>query len=485
MLRQNIKIKIFQVLPVVVVGVLLVTGILYAWTEPTVAPPGNTVSAPLNVSGINQVKQGGLGSMGNMAASGFCLPGSSPTGGCIYKWPSGSGGITSVSGPGGSATGPVLTFNGAGVTQSGNTFTFSGGGGGGGGVSGSGTLNKVPKWTGATLLGDSQIFDNGTNVGINTTNPQTKLFIEAGSSVGLQISDGAGHYLSAGSGCGTECGTGIRIGTVAGPDAAGAGGTGGMLYYTYGTNNLVMASTYGIRIASRNGNIQFNTSNGGADTERMRIDTAGNVGIGTTNPGTRLEVAGHVRALGDGTNSLFLANSGSVQKGWFGYYGPENVVGMYRDDGGAYVMLGVGGNVGIGGGGSVGIGARAPFNPADKLAVAGGHISVYNGDVWLGAPAGGGPGKWASQSGGLKAQSGMMSIPARDPLTNDPRTISVSFTPVGAMCSPARDTYTGGWSHTWCFANSISLGSNSVTFNNMGCNRTSGTCEINYIIFGN
>jgi hypothetical protein len=40
-----------------------------------------------------------------------------------------------------------------------------------GGVSGSGTTNYVSKWTGSTALGNSQIFDNGTNVGIGTASP--------------------------------------------------------------------------------------------------------------------------------------------------------------------------------------------------------------------------------------------------------------------------------------------------------------------------
>jgi hypothetical protein len=40
------------------------------------------------------------------------------------------------------------------------------------GVMGSGTLNFVPKWTpNGTILGNSQIFDNGTNIGIGTTAP--------------------------------------------------------------------------------------------------------------------------------------------------------------------------------------------------------------------------------------------------------------------------------------------------------------------------
>lgn len=42
---------------------------------------------------------------------------------------------------------------------------------GGGGVGGSGTLNYTPKFTpDGTTLGNSQIYDNATSVGINTTN---------------------------------------------------------------------------------------------------------------------------------------------------------------------------------------------------------------------------------------------------------------------------------------------------------------------------
>jgi hypothetical protein len=50
----------------------------------------------------------------------------------------------------------------------------------------------------------------------------------------------------------------------------------------------------------------------GANGERMRIDASGNVGIGTSSPGTRLEVSGGVRAVQDasaGSNGITLVNS--------------------------------------------------------------------------------------------------------------------------------------------------------------------------------
>ncbi len=45
------------------------------------------------------------------------------------------------------------------------------------GISGSGSANYVPKWTGSTAQGNSQIYDNGTNVGIGTTAASQKLHV--------------------------------------------------------------------------------------------------------------------------------------------------------------------------------------------------------------------------------------------------------------------------------------------------------------------
>jgi hypothetical protein len=48
-------------------------------------------------------------------------------------------------------------------------------GGGGSGIIGSGTTNYLPRFTGATALGNSQLFDNGTSVGVGTDSPSAKL----------------------------------------------------------------------------------------------------------------------------------------------------------------------------------------------------------------------------------------------------------------------------------------------------------------------
>lgn len=47
-------------------------------------------------------------------------------------------------------------------------------------VTGTGTTNYVPKFTGTSTIGNSQIFDNGTNVGIGVTNPDGELELLGG-----------------------------------------------------------------------------------------------------------------------------------------------------------------------------------------------------------------------------------------------------------------------------------------------------------------
>jgi len=54
-------------------------------------------------------------------------------------------------------------------------------------ITGTGTINRVSKFTSSGNIGDSQIFDNGTNVGIATTSPQARLDVRAQGALATDI----------------------------------------------------------------------------------------------------------------------------------------------------------------------------------------------------------------------------------------------------------------------------------------------------------
>ncbi|HLW89146.1 MAG TPA: tail fiber domain-containing protein, partial [Terriglobales bacterium] len=124
-------------------------------------------------------------------------------------------------------------------------------------VGGSGTTDYVAKFTNSTTLGNSLIFDNGTNVGIGTTSPAAPLHI-------------SGNRLLLTSGTTAEVQfTGSASSARFGEDATGS-------FFASDTNGKV---------------VKFLTNNGTLN-EWMRITSAGNVGIGTTTPAAKLEVKG-------------------------------------------------------------------------------------------------------------------------------------------------------------------------------------------------
>jgi len=125
--------------------------------------------------------------------------------------------------------------------------------GAGGAVTGSGTTNYVPKFTGATVVGNSSIYeDTSSNVGIGTAGPRTKFQV---------------------------IGIGGNNPPVLGADADTAHFGGGL----FGTLFSTLSSGKGV--------IQQGRVDGTATAYDLLIQpNGGNVGIGTSSPAAKLDV---------------------------------------------------------------------------------------------------------------------------------------------------------------------------------------------------
>jgi len=137
-------------------------------------------------------------------------------------------------------------------------------------VTGTGTTNYLPKFTGSTTIGNSQVFDNGTQVGIGTTGPavERKLTVAGGAQFTFASNSGASFNIV--------------------PAANGQDGADfNLSYYTgsaYGPLNFIVG-----------------------ESNRLRINPNGNVLVGTTtDAGFKLDVNG----TGRFSQSLSISNTG-------------------------------------------------------------------------------------------------------------------------------------------------------------------------------
>ncbi len=161
-----------KVAPVALIAFLsFATSAFAAWTAPTSAPPNGNIDAPLTTGSAVQTKTGAFGNL-QLSSLGTAP---SPVTNKLYN------------------IGGTLYFNGS--SLSGGVSVASGG---------SGTANYLSKFTGATTLGNSQIFDNGSTVGVGTTGGSAKLQVNGASQTWGVYSTGAtnAYYGSGGSGYG-------------------------------------------------------------------------------------------------------------------------------------------------------------------------------------------------------------------------------------------------------------------------------------------
>jgi hypothetical protein len=215
-------------------------------------------------------------------------------------------------------------------------------------VTGTGTTNYLPKFTGSTALGNSLIYDSGTNIGIGTTSPDNgKLTIlkntsrATESSYGIAIQSNtlnAYTELLLGADDTVDCGIiqtagkntsftskklalqpqggNVGIGTTSpvNPLTVQSNGSAqaiailnrssddfsNLLFYNYAGSSVLGG------IGNSSGRIRIMTGGVGDTYERLSITSGGNVGIGTPSPNLKLSVLGANGAP---------ASSGTTQNG--------------------------------------------------------------------------------------------------------------------------------------------------------------------------
>ena len=232
-------------------------------------------------------------------------------------------------------------------------------------ITGTGTLNFVSKFTSTgSTLGDSQIFDNGSGVGIGTTTPNYTtsgrgvLDVNGGSQSMVALSVGGvgkGFLFYTGTDLlvSNESNGAIKLNTNGSEKAIitsnGNVGIGtsspGTLLSLYKTSYPVLtidsgtvAGNMGIDTANNFLNVGTTSSHplvfASNNTERMRITSSGNVGIGTTSPGSKLTVVEGVTygVYGPNKSTISAVNTTTDGKAGFidvvGYSG--NTVSPYR-----------------------------------------------------------------------------------------------------------------------------------------------------------
>ncbi|MBS1684950.1 MAG: hypothetical protein JSS76_09355 [Bacteroidetes bacterium] len=196
-----------------------------------------------------------------------------PTGPQGNAGPTGAGatGPTGPIGPTGSGAGPTGATGPTGPTGSGGGATGATGATGPTGPAGagtvSGTTNYVAKFTSATAVGNSSIFDNGTNVGINTTAPAMSLHVNGGATdASILITNGI---------TGVTSGDGLRIRMV-------------------GTNAVISNNEVGY--------ISLST----AANQRLRVENDGRIGLNNLNPYSTLHAKLHTAGA---TNMAYFDDS--------------------------------------------------------------------------------------------------------------------------------------------------------------------------------
>ena len=168
-------------------------------------------------------------------------------------------------------------------------------------IGGTGTTNYLQKATAAGTIGDSQVFDNGTNVGIGTVNPINTLDLGKTTNQAISITSSTNNkaYVAAWQ-------DNLILGVNRNPSSG-----------AYQTTSKG-AGSIGISSSVSGSSISLSTSNtvNSIPTNRVEITKDGNVGIGTNTPTAKLDVSGQAKfsdeVFSNVTNAQIDAAVGTV-----------------------------------------------------------------------------------------------------------------------------------------------------------------------------
>lgn len=180
---------------------------------------------------------------------------------------------------------------------------------------GTGTTNYTARWTNSTTLGTGALYDNGTNVSIGGSSPGDRLEVASGN---ISLSSGSGMLKVKGANGnvfelrpGQNNIDGVAIRATSNPandhsiftvESSGSATRFGVTqgYGAYARDGF-WTGTYDTGVMTRDAGITYSGTDlllYAGSSERIRIQSGGNVGINTTNPSYTLHVNGRLKTTG-------------------------------------------------------------------------------------------------------------------------------------------------------------------------------------------
>jgi hypothetical protein len=162
-------------------------------------------------------------------------------------------------------------------------------------VTGTGTTNYLPKFTGASTIGNSLVYDNGTSVGISTATLVDRLTIYGG----IALTQIGAEYIYSNGGSGGAVNAGFQFD---------------------GANNIIKAFTN--------------------NTEKMRITSSGNLGLGVTPSAwsgfTALQLGGNTYSAFASSNNYLIVSANAYYDGTGFKYITTGASSRYQQSGGGH-----------------------------------------------------------------------------------------------------------------------------------------------------